>query len=673
MPDPFSPRELDYRENLVQEKSLLEGERSDMQTILDQWEKDQLNEAGEQKMGLGARTQHIRRENLKKKIAGTSFRISALEKQLGASEGKWISDYTGETEKELLDEFARIQAGEQQPAPAGSGPHVPRVTFRQEPIGPSTGLEDRVEKELLDEFARIQAGEQQPAPAGAPVGPKLEPGALAAAKTLGLQVPSGALLPTGPGVQQQPPESTHPRFQQYPPQVAQAPSVPPEVVQHPISSYPSGTDLESRGIAPDEFRGRQATPAELARQAGAFQAAVGAQLDQAHAAGEKSGYGTEPYAVRNNMIVDPLPLSERPVTQRDQDAAQRGRDMAMNQFKAGRGDPSWSDEGYEGKEGTGPRFNWSTASEEEKREYVDLQRQIGGVSGRDDRALDMPAITGGSESYLPPERYKEREARAKELYASGDIRHPSLRAMDKYDRAQQRQENLAQEGPTRFKKAQVRGAQRALRGANTKEEKLAALSLLPGDVLSDPVALAAFDPSGKMASAALKKQAAADARAKSEREAGLTEKEISTRKTAADAQAVKANAEADKLIAEGKKIGDTTMAQTGAMSVLANPNTDLSSDAGQRALDALGIAPGRGAKKIQGIWTTHHDDPEKFKSSMMLAGYSKQDINRYGRIFYKPGYDDPANWVAGGITWWPGDWTWGVWDSGFETPWSDVP
>ena len=115
------------------------------------------------------------------------------------------------------------------------------------------------------------------------------------------------------------------------------------------------------------------------------------------------------------------------------------------------------------------------------------------------------------------------------------------------------------------------------------------------------------------------------------------------------------------------------MAQTGAMSVLANPNTDLSSDAGQRALDALGIAPGRGAKKIQGIWTTHHDDPEKFKSSMMLAGYSKQDINRYGRIFYKPGYDDPANWVAGGITWWPGDWTWGVWDSGFETPWSDVP
>ena len=620
MPDPFSPRELDYRENLVQEKSLLEGERSDMQTILDQWEKDQLNEAGEQKMGLGARTQHIRRENLKKKIAGTSFRISALEKQLGASEGKWISDYTGETEKELLDEFARIQAGEQQPAPAG-----------------------------------------------APVGPKLEPGALAAAKTLGLQVPSGALLPTGPGVQQQPPESTHPRFQQYPPQVAQAPSVPPEVVQHPISSYPSGTDLESRGIAPDEFRGRQATPAELARQAGAFQAAVGAQLDQAHAAGEKSGYGTEPYAVRNNMIVDPLPLSERPVTQRDQDAAQRGRDMAMNQFKAGRGDHSWSDEGYEGKEGTGPRFNWSTASEEEKREYVDLQRQIGGVSGRDDRALDMPAITGGSESYLPPERYKEREARAKELYASGDIRHPSLRAMDKYDRAQQRQENLAQEGPTRFKKAQVRGAQRALRGANTKEEKLAALSLLPGDVLSDPVALAAFDPSGKMASAALKKQAAADARAKSEREAGLTEKEISTRKTAADAQAVKANAEADKLI------GDTTMAQTGAMSVLANPNTDLSSDAGQRALDALGIAPGRGAKKIQGIWTTHHDDPEKFKSSMMLAGYSKQDINRYGRIFYKPGYDDPANWVAGGITWWPGDWTWGVWDSGFETPWSDVP
>ena len=63
---------------VVPERQQLVEELRRMQTLLEQWENDQLNEAGEQKMGLGARTQHSRRWALRNKIEETRRRIDEI-------------------------------------------------------------------------------------------------------------------------------------------------------------------------------------------------------------------------------------------------------------------------------------------------------------------------------------------------------------------------------------------------------------------------------------------------------------------------------------------------------------------------------------------------------------------------------------------------------------------
>jgi hypothetical protein len=188
---------------------------------------------------------------------------------------------------------------------------------------------------------------------------------------------------------------------------------------------------------------------------------------------------------------------------------------------------------------------------------------------------------------------------------------------------------------------------------------------LPPEILSDPVALAAFDPSGKLASAAVEKQKIDAAKEASEREAEHRRRQLDITEKSTDAQIKNLAAETKKLTAETDAITNpSAQQQTRAMNIINSPafaefpkgtqgqliNTYVGGIGGGNA-QVLNV----NAATAYDLWKANKYDIEGFLKGLEGVGITdKDEINRYGRKFYGP---NPVTGEPYDDRWFPG-WGW---------------